>query len=124
MSNGERCESRPHESWSELEKRQRAEQVCENAELIQQARKRDIDSHIDKLRYERQAKVYEFMKTRHHARTVGDVEDKLRHHEVDAGVVELWIEGRMMEHDDFLEDAIIEGYPELDEAMKQMHKGP
>jgi hypothetical protein len=154
MAEGERSESRPHDSWSALEKRQRAEQARENAELLQQVRKRDIDSHIAelrrqaqtppynidasvsgierdkqeranvkyKLRYERQANVYEFMKKKHHARTVGDVEEKLRHHEVDAGVVGLWIEGRMMEHDHLLEDAIVEGYPEHDEATKQMHE--
>ena len=62
------------------------------------------------------------MRKKHHVRTVGDVEEKLRHHEVDTGVVGLWIEGRMIEHDDLLEDAIVEGYPEHDEAMKRMHE--
>jgi len=62
------------------------------------------------------------MKTKHHARTIGDVEEKLRHHEVDAGVVGLWIEGRMIEHDGLIERAIVEGYPELDEDMKHMHE--
>src|SRR3712207_5646744 len=55
MAEGERSEPRPHDSWSALEKRQRSEQARENAELLQQARKRDIDSHIAELR--RQAQI-------------------------------------------------------------------
>jgi hypothetical protein len=159
MAEGERPEPAGAHAWnkenaSDTAKRQRAEQAREQAEVLQQARKQDIDSHITelrrqaqtlpynidasisgldrdkqeranvkyKLRYERQANVYDFMKKRYHARTVGDVEEKLRQHQVDAGVVGLWIEGRMIEHDDLLERAIVDGYPELDEAMKQMHE--
>jgi len=159
MSEEERPEPAGAQNWNKesaaaFERRQRAEQAREQAEVLQQARKQDIDSHIaelrrqakiplnniddsvtgverdkqeqqniiHKLRHERQANVYEFMKTRHHARTVGDVEEKLRQHQVDAGVVGLWIEGRMIEHDGLLERAIDEGYPELDDEMKRMHE--
>jgi len=62
------------------------------------------------------------MKDSHKAQTVGDVEEKLRQHQVDPEVVRLWIEGRMIEHDDLIEQAIGEGYPELDEDRKHMHE--
>jgi len=62
------------------------------------------------------------MKDSHHAQTVGDVEDSLREHKVDTGVVRLWLEGRMIEHDDLIEQAVTEGYPELDEDRKRMRE--
>lgn len=62
------------------------------------------------------------MKDRLQAKTVGDVEEKLRQHQVKPDVVRLWVEGRMIEHDDLMEQAIAEGYPELDEAMNHMRE--
>ena len=76
----------------------------------------------NKLRYERQAGVYSYMKDTHHARTVGDVEEKVRQHSVDPEVVRVWVEGRMLEHDDLMEQAIVEGYPELDEDIQNMRE--
>jgi hypothetical protein len=75
-----------------------------------------------KLRYERQAGVYSYMRDNHQARTVGDVEERLRQHQIDSEVVRLWLEGRMIEHDDLIEQAVAEGYPELDEDRKRMHE--
>jgi len=73
-----------------------------------------------KLRYEQQAGVYSYMKDTFKAKTIGDVEEKLQQKAVDTGVVRLWVEGRMIEHDDLLEKAIVEGYPELDTDIQQM----
>src|SRR3712207_8727884 len=53
------------------------------------------------------------------AQTVGDVEEKLRQHQVDPEVVRLWLEGRMIEHDNLIEGAVAEGYPELDERSEE-----
>jgi hypothetical protein len=75
-----------------------------------------------KLRYEHQAGVYSYMRDSHKAKTVGDVEDKLRQHQVEPEVVRVWVEGRMIEHDDLMEQAIAEGYPELDEDKQRMHE--
>ena len=74
------------------------------------------------LRYEQQASLYSYLQNTHHARTIGDAEEKVRHHQVDTGVVRLWVEGRMIEHDDLMEQAIVEGYPELDEDINRMQE--
>jgi len=74
------------------------------------------------LRLRQQATVYSYMKDRYQARTVGDVEDNLRRRQVSVGVVRLWVEGRMLEHDDLMEQAIVEGYPELDEDINRMQE--
>jgi len=62
MAEGERPESGSHdwnkEGFEETAKRQRAEQSREQAEVIQQLRKRDIGSHIAELRREAETQLY------------------------------------------------------------------
>jgi|SRR5215207_432707 len=63
----------------------------------------DPDSHVpgldhedidranikEKLKYKRRAGFYSYMRDKHQAKTIGDVEEKLRQHQVDSGVVRL-----------------------------------
>ena len=62
------------------------------------------------------------MKDTHQAQTIGDVEENLVRHKVGLDVVRSWLEGRMIEHDDLIEHAVAEGYPELDEDRKRMRE--
>jgi hypothetical protein len=49
---------------------------------------------VNRMKYERKAGVFTYMRDTHNAQTVGDAEDKLRQHQVDPDIVRIWIEER------------------------------
>ncbi|MBI2594385.1 hypothetical protein HYW39_01680 [Candidatus Curtissbacteria bacterium] len=60
--------------------------------------------------------MYAFLRDKHGAQTVGDARIALEHRVIDPGIVGLWLDEGMATC--VVDDAILKGYPELDEAMK------